>query len=287
MQRSPSRHPSDMDAVVELRRRGGIARTRTLMAAGVSVHSLRLAKAAGTVVRPRNGWLAVPDADGVLLGAVQRGVVLTCVTVAARRGLWVPERGGLHVCAPPHASRIDVPEGTVVHWTRPVVPRHPDEIEDDLRNALILLTRCQPFETALVIWESALNKGLVDRQALERLALPAAAHQVLQCARPYADSGLETIIIHRLAWLRVAMLPQAWLCGHRVDLLIGERLVIQLDGATHTGAQRTSDIEHDAMLTLRGFHVMRFGYEQVMHHWEQVQAAVTEAVAQGLHLAAR
>ena len=276
-----------MDVVDELRRRGGVARTRTLLDAGVSAHALRRAKEAGVVIRPRNGWVALPDADWLALAVVRRGLLLSCVSVAERRGLWVPERNQRHVVAPPHSSRFSVPEHAVVHWAKPVVPRQPDAVEDDIRNALVLVARCQPIETALIIWESALNKRLIDRASMARLELPTAARTVLERARPYADSGLETIIVHRLRWLGLAMLPQAWLYGHRVDLLIGERLVIQLDGATHTGAQRTSDIEHDALLTLHGFHVLRFSYEQVMDRWEQVQGLITEAVAQGLHRADR
>ncbi|BDZ40110.1 hypothetical protein GCM10025863_27240 [Microbacterium suwonense] len=239
------------------------------------------------IFRPRNGWVAVKDADWLALGAVRRGLVLSCLTVAERRGLWVPEKGNWHVVAPRHAGRIQVPQRTVVHWSAPIVPREPDAVEDDLPNALALVAQCQPFETALIVWESALNRNLIDAQSMARLPLPAAARDVLARARPFADSGLETIVVHRLRWLNVPMLPQAWVLGHRVDLLIGERLVIQIDGATHTGAQRTSDIEHDAQLDLRGYHVLRFSYEQIMEHWEQVQAVITEAVAQGLHRAPR
>lgn len=251
----------------------------------MSAHALRRAKEAGSIIRPRNGWVAVHDADWLVLGAVRRGVLLTCVTVAERHGLWVPRTGQWHVAARRHAGRLRMPQRAVVHWAVPVVQRHPDAVEDELCNALALVAQCQPFETALVIWESALNKGLVDARALARLPMPAAAREVLARARPFADSGLETIIIHRLRWLGVPMLPQAWVLGHRVDVLIGERLVIQIDGATHTGAQRTRDIEHDARLTLHGYHVLRFSYEQIMAHWEQVQAVIMEAVAQGLHRA--
>ncbi|WP_309066083.1 endonuclease domain-containing protein [Microbacterium sp.] len=276
-----------MDPVAELRRRGGIARTRTLTQAGVSSYALRQAKAAARIIGVRNGWVVLPDADPELVGAVKRGVVLSCVTVAERTGLWVPERGLRHVAARPNVARISVPPHVVVHWSSPVLPRRPDAAEDDLVNALALVAQCQPFETALVVWESALNKRLVDAQALRRLPLPAAAVAVLEQARPFADSGLETIIVFRLGWLRVPMLPQAWVHGHRVDLLIGERLVIQIDGATHTGLQRTMDIAHDAELKLRGYHVLRFSYEQIMEHWEDVQAIIMAAIAQGLHRASR
>lgn len=276
-----------MDAVAELTKRGGIARTRTLLHAGVSSYALRRAKESGRIVTVRGGWVAIPDADRLLLGAVKRGVVLSCVTLAERKGLWVPEHSALHVAVAPNASRVVVADHVMVHWSKPVIARRSDDIEDHLVNALSVIAQCQPFETAVVIWESALNKVLVDRQSLARLPLPPAAVTVLERARPFADSGLETIIVFRLGWMRVPMVQQAWVLGHRVDLLIGERLVVQIDGATHTGAQRTSDIRHDAELKLRGYHVLRFSYEQIMEHWEQVQAVIMEAIAQGLHLAVR
>ncbi|WP_102193481.1 endonuclease domain-containing protein [Microbacterium aurantiacum] len=274
-----------MDPVAMIRTLGGIARTRTLLTAGVSAHALRRAKETSQIRTVRRGWVASADADPHVVGAVRRGVLLSCITVAERRGLWVPQRGHIHVVAKPNAARIEVPEKVVVHWSRPVVPRIPDAVEDDLINTLVLVALCQPFESALVIWESALNKQLVERAQLLGLDLPAAARAVLDQARPFADSGLETIVIFRLRWLKVPMLPQAWVHGHRVDLLIGDRLIIQIDGATHTGAQRTSDIEHDAQLKLRGYHVLRFSYEQIMERWPEVQAVIMHAVAQCLHVA--
>jgi very-short-patch-repair endonuclease len=269
----------------ELRRRGGVARTRTLLAAGVSTHALRVAKREATVRSIRKGWVAAPDADARLVGAAQRGVVLSCVTSAERLGLWVPRRGQLHVAAHPHAARVAVPEGVVVHWSNPVAPRHPDALEDGLVNTLSLVAQCQPFETALVIWESALNSGAVDLPLLRGLELPPAARRVRDEARPFSDSGLETICISRLRWLKLPIVPQAWVLGHRVDLLIGERLIVQIDGASHTGVQRTSDIDHDARLLLRGYHVLRFSYEQIMERWPEVQAVIMDAVARGLHRA--
>ncbi|WP_067115941.1 type IV toxin-antitoxin system AbiEi family antitoxin domain-containing protein [Microbacterium sp. H83] len=274
-----------MDAIEEVRRRGGIVRVSVLRAAGVSEHALRRAKSSGGLMTPRQGWVALPDADAARLGAIERGVVLTCVSAAQHHGLWMPEKMPLHVGAPAHAARIQVPSHVVVHWSVPIVPRDPDEAIDSLVNALVILARCQPFETALVIWESALNRRLIDAEFLRGLHLPPRARELLEAARPFSDSGLETIFVHRLRWLGLPMLPQAWILDRRVDLLIGERLVIQIDGATHTGAQRTRDIEHDAQLTLRGYHVLRFSYEQIMDRWPEVQSVIMSAIAQGKHRA--
>jgi very-short-patch-repair endonuclease len=156
-------------------------------------------------------------------------------------------------------------------------------LADPVENVRAIVAACQPFDTALAVWESALNKGLADRHALRRLDLPTAARRILERAEPYADSGLETLVIPRLRWLRLPLRRQIWIAGHRVDLLIGERLVLQIDGGHHVGAQRESDIAHDAALMLMGYHVIRVGYRQVVDQWHDVQDLIMRAVAQGLH----
>ena len=85
--------------------------------------------------------------------------------------------------------------------------------------------------------------------------------------------------------LKVPIIPQAWIAGHRVDFLIGDRLVLQIDGGHHVGAQREADIEHDAALMLLGYHVVRVDYRQIIDRWHTVQDMIARAVAQGLHLA--
>jgi very-short-patch-repair endonuclease len=217
--------------------------------------------------------------------AAQHGVLLTCVTQARRLGIWVhDERPRLHLAASP-GSRGGKPPEARVHWARPLVPRHPDALEDSIENVLSLVSTCEPYEQALATWESALNKGLVDRERLLRLRWGPRGRRLLAEALPFADAGLETYLRVRLRWLRLPLRFQTWIAGHRVDALIGERLVLQIDGGTHVGAQRDQDNRHDAELKLRGYHVIRLGYHQVMDEWPAVQDLVMRAVAQGLHRA--
>lgn len=271
--------------MTELRSRGGIASVASLRDAGLSAYRLRLAKASGAVETVRAGWVATPDADPMKVRAVRGGVVLTCVTVLARTGVWVRDPSRVHVAASPHAGHIDA-GSALVHWNRPVVPRDPAACEDGLVNAVVIAASCLPPEDAVAVWESAMNKQLVTASELSRLPLPAAATAILEEARPFSDSGLETFFPRRLRWMRLPMLQQAWILGKPVDLLIGERLVVQIDGGHHVGAQRSRDIEHDALLKLNGYHVIRVGYDQVVNRWPEVQAMIMAAVAQGLHLAA-
>ncbi len=253
--------------------------------AGVTEHALRRAVREGSVFSVRRGWVALRDADPLLLAAARRGVVLSCVTLAARKGLWVTSNSETHVAAPPGSGHASAVRG-IVHWSRPAFPRGPDQLEDSIENALILVARCQPHEDALATWESALRLRMVDPEVLGRARLPPAARELLESARPFADAGTETIFHSRLRWLRIAITPQVWIVGRPVDFLIGERLVVQIDGGHHVGAQRTSDIGHDAELMLRGYHVIRVSYDQLMNQWPVVQQRILAAVGQRLHLAA-
>jgi very-short-patch-repair endonuclease len=262
----------------------GVARVSTLRAQGHSRYTIARAVDGRRLERVRKDWVALPDADPELIAAARWGVVLTCITVARRLGLWVLHEDRCHVAAAPNSTGPKPPLATV-HWAAPVVPRHPDHVVDSVTNALVVVAMCQPHEAALAIWESALRQGVVARAQLDRMKLPAVAASLLEQAQPFRDSGLETIFLDRLRWLGVRILPQAWLLGHPVDALIGERLVVQIDGGHHVGDQRTSDIAHDALLTLHGYHVIRVGYQQVMDDWPFVQGVIMQAVAQGLHLA--
>lgn len=213
--------------------------------------------------------------------------MLSCVTQAKRRGLWVlPHEPGMHVAAPSHAGRITMKPAKRVHWQHPVIARAPGQLEDPIENVLAIVSICQPRETALAIWESALRQKLVDPLVLGRLDLPDAARELLSAAAPFSDSGLETFVVPRLKWTGIRIVPQVWIADHRVDFLIGDRLVFQIDGGHHVGPQRTSDISHDAQLMLMGFHVIRVGYSQVVNDWPGVQDVIMRAIAQGLHRAA-
>lgn len=282
--RSRVLHHRRMDPLKALRERGGVARVEALKRAGVTAHALRLATSERRVLSVRRRWVALPDADPLLISAARQGVVLSCITLAERKGLWVLDASSLHVAAPPKAGHA-TSAGGVIHWSQPVVPRDPDSCEDTIENALTLVARCQPYESALATWESALRQRLVDPGALERLPLPPHARRLLDDARPFADSGTESIFFTRLGWLRIPIVPQVWIHGHRVDFLLGERLIIQIDGGHHVGVQRTSDIAHDALLKLHGYHVLRIGYDQLMRHWPSVQQTILIAIGQRLHIA--
>lgn len=263
---------------------GGIARRARLVEAGHSQRTIAAAIAAGQLVTVRRLWVAVRTADPLRLAAARAGVILSCVTQARRLGLWVDGADPApHVAAGPNAGRVSAAPGTRVHRARPLVPRHPESLEDPIENVLALVCACQPYESALAVVESALNKRLVDKRSLLELPLPAGTRRIVTEASPFSDSGLETFVTVRLRWMDVRIVPQVWIAGHRVDFLIGERLILQVDGGHHVGRQRADDNAHDAQLRLMGYHVIRVGYIQIMEDWPAVQLLIMRAVAAGLH----
>ena len=262
----------------------GCGRTRTLLAQGWSRHRIEVALERGELIRPRRGWVARQSADPAILYAVRHGVLLSCITQANRLGLWVGGESVHHFSSRESGARSR-PQG-ILHWRSPLIPRDPEAIEDPIENVLNLVAHCQPVEEAVAIWDSALNKGLVEWATLARLPFTGAANDVLLASNCFADSGLESYVRTRLAWLKIRIVAQAWLHGHRVDFLIGQRLVLQIDGKQHVGVQRTKDNSHDAELGLRGYAVIRVTYAQVVFDWPAVQQRIMLAIAQGMHLAA-
>jgi very-short-patch-repair endonuclease len=265
---------------------GGVVRSARIAERGFSRRTVDAAITRGALIRPRRGWLAAPATPRTLLDAARVGVVITCRTAAQHYRLWLHDTTGPAHVAVPVTRTGKVGVRARVHWGSPLIPRDPDALIDPIENVLGFVADCEPFEQALATWDSAFNQGLVDMRAMSRLPLRPAARRVLAHASPFADAGLETYLRPRLRWLRVPLRIQIWIHGHRVDTLIGDRLVLQIDGKHHVGPQRSEDIRHDAELMLLGYHVIRVSYPQVMFDWPSVQDLIMRAVAQGLHLAA-
>ncbi len=256
-------------------------RTGHLRDAGFSRHRI----AAAGLDRPRRGWVADPSADPLLIGAARAGVVLTCVTQASRLGFWTLRDGRrAHVGAAASSGSVSA-HGARVHWSAPLLPRVPGVLTDPVENVLAIVAECQPHERALAVWDSAFRQGAASAEMMRRCALRPAARRVLADSCSHLDSGLETLVGVRLRWIPAPLHPQVFVLGHRVDFLIGERLVLQIDGGHHVGPQRDADNAHDALLFLHGYTVIRVGYADVVHRWPDVQDRVLRAIAQGRHLA--
>lgn len=278
-----------------LRAKGGIASVADLRSAGVSARALQRAQSAGVIARVRRGWYSLPHTSAQLVRAVRVGGSLTCISGCGAHGLWEPWDLRLHVSVPKRSRHLKDPDDgdpiagstdqVVVHWnsdaplTGIVLP-----IEECLAQVL----RCQPAEIAFTILESALHKGKIDGFGRRLLAerVPSRS-QLIVSAGSDAESGTESLFQFRMMRLGVATRSQVLINGvGRVDFLIGDRLVVEIDSNAHHGdrAKRLRDLKRDATLAGLGFVYLRFDYTTVVWDWDLVASTVFAVVSRGEHL---
>lgn len=232
----------------------------------------------------------LPNTAPDLSTAARAGGRVACLSAARRHGWWIPPGvdEALHLHMTPNAVVGAVPEGTSVvrHWTRPLIVLPRDRLLESIEDTLAHLANCQPREVALTIWESATRIEKLSPNALRAVRWRTnAARQCAAASDGLSDSGLETIFVQRMRPFGLVLRQQVVLAGRPVDILIGEWLVVQIDGFAHhsSSADRTRDLRHDAELRLRGYTVLRFSYSQVIHDWRAVERTISRAVAAGLH----
>jgi very-short-patch-repair endonuclease len=273
----------------------GIVTRRMLRDAGVSDHQIRRWVRAGALVSLTRSVVAVPGAAPSLVRAVSLGGRLACISAARLRGLWVVDDGRFHISIranESHFRRDALTPPPRAHWDSAPLDPHADltAIESG-RNMLVHVANCQPLEHAVAVFDSAVRKGMISIGELQRLAAVRRGKfaRTVQFVTDDSDSGLESITRVRLALAGIRTRSQVWIDGHPVDLLIGERLVIQLDGKQHLDdpAQLARDRAQDRRLKLMGYTVLRYGYGDVVHRWAETFAQITGCMAQGAHLAAQ
>ncbi|WP_344818023.1 type IV toxin-antitoxin system AbiEi family antitoxin domain-containing protein [Microbacterium soli] len=275
--------------MVWMRQHDGVAHSRDLREHGYSPYEVRKAVDAGELERVRRSWLLTPHCSPDRRAAAAVSGRVTCVTAAARLKLWSGESSGVHVAVPPTSSRIARP-GLVLHWSAGPVPVARFTVDDPVLNVLHHIAHCLAPSDAVIVWEAALRRTLVTLPQLRRTDWRSTAvDDVLRRVGLLSDSMLETTFLAIMRSCGVEVRQQVLIDGHRVDGLIGERLIMQLDGFEFhsTPKDRRRDLRQDARLALLGYTVLRFDYQQVMFDQEYVQQTILNAVAQGLHLARR
>jgi very-short-patch-repair endonuclease len=268
--------------------RAGVERRSQLRALGFTDGSIRRWLAAGLIIAPRRSVVALPGIPASLLFAARVGGRVACTSAAGLRGLWVIDDGCLHLAIPEnHAgvARDGLPR-LRVHWTRRRVDPRSDlvALESGL-DMLMHIAACQPSDLAVATFDSAMNKGLVSPAELAELASGYGGRfaNVVALASPLAESGLESLTRVRLLRDGIRCREQVVIDGHPVDLLIGDRLIIQLDGKQHLEdpVQLARDRAQDRRLRRMGYTVLRFGYADVVYRWEAVREEILRYVAIG------
>jgi very-short-patch-repair endonuclease len=274
-----------MDPVVVLAREGGVAPVALLHARGCSPRDIRRAVARDLAFHPRRGWIALPSAPEKLVAAARLGARISCTTALGLAGAWVPDATLTHFRVPP-SERASARPGTVFHHA----VAHPGAapVVDGIVTALPLAMRCAARDDAIAVLDSIVERRLLTRaQVLLVLSeLPQRLRQYGDLIDPGAQSGLETRFRLRCRALNIPCRSQVWIDGvGRVDFLVGDRLVVELDGEeNHAGVEAfTSDRHRDLALKERGFLILRLTYHQVMGEWDRVERLLRDLIARREH----
>lgn len=284
-----------MSLLEDVRRRE-IAATHELLADGWTSRQLSRAVARGELVRVRQGWYAAPDLEVPCQEAFRVGGRLTCASGGQRLGLSVRNSTHVHVAVASNACRLREPHNprrrltsraVIVHWVdgaaRSRLIRDPLDLLADM-------AFCQPAELTIAAVDSALRLGLLDRTSwLARCErMPRRLRRLLSRVDARSESITESLVRVRLEGLGIRPQLQVRISGvGRVDMVIGNRLVVEIDGRAYYSDPEAfeRDRVRDARLSIRGYRVLRFSYSQVMNRWGEVKSSILAAVARGDHLA--
>jgi very-short-patch-repair endonuclease len=283
---------------------GGVCSLARLREGGVTARQAATAVQRGQLIRLRNGWFAVPGADEELCAAVRLGGQLTSSSRLSRLGLWTMPDARLHVSVASDATRLRSPLDrrvafrasdhplVCVHWQTLSWDPLPSEPLDSLKSSIARLILCHDLDSAIVTIDSALNTKSGSRRVLEEFelaailaALPAKYAHIGELVEPLSQSGLETLARLRLRRRGLRVRAQVSIANvGSVDLLIGERLVLELDSrAHHLGKNYEKDRARDLELFRQGFTVIRVSYQRAMYDWDSVETAILDAVRRGEH----
>jgi very-short-patch-repair endonuclease len=290
-----------MSVLTALAALGGVASCRELNAHGYPLRVIDRAVARGDVQRLRRGWIGLPETPADLTRAIRAGGTLTCVSALRRDEVWTNDDRRVHVriarngnLAARNGVRPPIAQmqrsGLVVHRTMMHQRFESDAVGgvDPIGVALAHAMMCQERLDAIASLDSCLHLGLVSfatvRTALA--GLPADYADYIRFIDPRAESGLESHVRLGLRAVNIIARPQVGIEGvGRIDLLVGDRLIIETDG--HKWHSKPEDVrrdkERDLAAAERGYLVLRLSYEQVLFEWPRVLAAVRSLVARNEH----
>lgn len=263
-----------------------IATTRSLRNAGYRDAEIRTAIRGGSLVRIREGVVAIPDCHPSVVEAALIGGRVAGASAAGLLGLWAPPHRRL-VVEVPRGAHVPATDATIIRG-----PAGPNRFGVTPATELVAqILRSEPPHFAIAVLDSMLRRSGMTRAEIEFAAagLPRRLRRRLALIDPRAESGTESIVRVLLALEGIIATPQVRVPFSdldRLDLVIGDRLVIECDSRAHhsTPTELDRDNARDLMLTALGFYVIRIRYRAAVNDPAGVVAAIRAVMDAGLHL---
>lgn len=264
----------------------GIVTTSGLIRSGMSERRIAAAIRDGRLRRLRRGWFSLEGANPRIAAAVAAGGRLACVSALASRGVWILNEHGLHVSVP-RGTRPRVGPDLHVHHGAVISVATPGAVESAAEALERTWRCCTPIETLIAV-DSALEQGVVSTREVESIFERSRRRRwVLDRADGRSQSGTETIARAALRGRGVRIRPQVTIAGvGRVDLLIGDRLVLEVDSVEWHSSRAAfeEDRLRDLRLTVLGYLVVRVTYSRVIGDWAGVEQQLLALIRRDEHL---
>lgn len=264
--------------------------TAELRAAGETRATIREKVAGGYLFRVIRGWYGTAETPKQAVFAMRVGGRLGCVSALELYGAWVPPESGTHVVFATAASgrrSAGRPRGASVvrHWSAPDDRTGSAFAVAPLDLAITDALKCLPPHLAIAVLDSLLHRRLISRNRLEAVLArgPKRTRFLAGHLEARSESGIESIVRFLLRVIGLDVEVQVRMRGRdRVDILVGDWLVIECDGReTHAQQEAfTKDRERVVRLMRESRIVVQFAYATIMYDFAFVQRSVEEVVQQ-------
>jgi very-short-patch-repair endonuclease len=255
---------------------------RRLRAEGLTPKRISRAVARGALIRLRRGVYATEGVDPLVASAVETGGRLTCVSALAHVGAWTMPHREVHVRVASGIAVARRPDRRL-HWTHERLDR--ELWVDEPATSLALAAQCLDLRAAIVVIDSVVNRRILSADDVVRILLATPrGRRLLTLHDGHAESGIETLARLALRRRNIRVRSQVVIDGiGRVDLLIGDRLILEVDGREwHDDFEK--DRARDRALVARGYLVIRASYRQVMNEWGLIEVQILALVRRREHL---
>jgi len=276
-----------------VRKMGGMAQKRQLVAQGITGYQLTAATRRGEITRVRNGWYSTLAEEDPALRAVRVGGRLTGISAVQALGGWVHGEHELHVSLADNAARMRTAHNRFerlqiskspdvrLHWDSADVVQRGTATSVALADALYRLALNENFETTVASFDWAMHTGFVDEIDLHRIvnALPRDRRAIAGWVDRTCESLPESFARTRLRLAGHAVETQVNLRSfQRIDLVVDSSLGIEVDGDEFHREFFERDRDKDIEITLEHLHALRVSARTVFTNWPRFARAVETAL---------